>query len=99
MPKVVARGLRTHYQQLGSGPDLVLLHGLGANLAFWYLGAGPLLASDHRVTAYDLRGHGLSGHSASGYTTGELLADLLALMDRLGIERAAVVGHSYGAAV
>lgn len=45
MPQVVARGVRTHYQQLGSGPDLVLVHGLGANLAFWYVGAAPLLAA------------------------------------------------------
>jgi pimeloyl-ACP methyl ester carboxylesterase len=99
MPKVLARGVRTHYQQLGSGSDLVLLHGLGANLAFWYLGVAPLLATDHRVTAYDLRGHGLSGRTPRGYTTGELAADLMAIMDRLDIEHAAVIGHSYGAAI
>ena len=84
MPQVVARGVRTHYHQLGSGPDLVLVHGLGANLAFWYLGAAPLLAADHRVTAYDLRGHGLTARTPAGYTTAELAADLVALLDQLG---------------
>jgi pimeloyl-ACP methyl ester carboxylesterase len=99
MPKVLTRGLRTHYQQLGSGPDVVLLHGLGGNLASWYLGAAPLLATDHRVTAYDLRGHGLSTQTPGGYSTSELGADLVALLDSLGIGHAALVGHSYGAAI
>jgi pimeloyl-ACP methyl ester carboxylesterase len=99
MPKVQARGLRTHYQQLGAGPDVVLVHGLGANLAFWYLGVAPLLATHHRVTAFDLRGHGLSGRTVSGYTTRDLADDCLAVMDELGIEHAVVVGHSFGGAV
>jgi pimeloyl-ACP methyl ester carboxylesterase len=99
MPKVQARGLRIHYQQLGAGPDLVLVHGLGANLAFWYLGVAPLLATSHRVTAYDLRGHGLTGRTVSGYSTQALADDCLAVMDALSIGNAAVVGHSYGAAV
>jgi pimeloyl-ACP methyl ester carboxylesterase len=99
MPKVLARGIRTHYQQLGSGPDLLLLHGLGANLAFWYLGAAPYLATRNRVTAYDLRGHGLSGRTHSGYSTRDLGLDLVAILDSLGIGHAAVIGHSYGAAV
>lgn len=99
MPKVQARGLRTHYQQLGAGPDVVLVHGLGANLAFWYLGVAPLLASRHRVTAFDLRGHGLSARTATGYSTGDLADDCRAVMDELGIGRAVLVGHSFGGAV
>src|SRR3712207_3517403 len=99
MPKVLAGGVRTHYQQLGEGPDVVLVHGLGANLAFWYLGAAPLIATDHRVTAYDLRGHGLTARTPSGYSTGQLAADLMAVLDRLKIERTTLIGHSYGAAI
>jgi pimeloyl-ACP methyl ester carboxylesterase len=99
MPKVLARGVRTHYQQLGDGPDVVLLHGLGANLAFWYLGVAPLLATHHRVTAYDLRGHGLSGRTVTGYSSAALATDLMALLDGLDVGRAALVGHSYGAAI
>ena len=99
MPRIDVRGLSAHYQQAGSGRDLVLIHGLGANLAFWYLSVVPLLAREHRVTVYDLRGHGLSTLAPTGYTTSELAADLAALLDRLGIQRAHLVGHSYGGAV
>lgn len=85
------------HQQLGSGPDVVLVHGLAANRAFWY----PLataLSSQYRVTLYDLRGHGYSERPTNGYTAMDHGQDLLHLMDDLGIEEAAVVGHSYGGA-
>lgn len=85
------------HQQLGSGPDVVLVHGLAANRAFWY----PLataLSSQYRVTLYDLRGHGYSERPAQGYSAADHGQDLLHLMDEIGIEEAAVVGHSYGGA-
>jgi pimeloyl-ACP methyl ester carboxylesterase len=90
-----------HYQQAGPdrGPQLVLVHGLFSNLAFWYLGAVPRLAQDFRVTAYDLRGHGRSEMPRRGYRTADLAADLTGLLDHLGSERAHVVGHSFGGAV
>ena len=44
-----------HYQCLGQGEDLVLIHGLGANLAFWYMGIARRLARQYRVIMYDLR--------------------------------------------
>src|SRR5262249_20812673 len=52
-----------------------------------------------RVTLYDLRGHGNSECPPRGYTTRDLAEDLTALMDARGIERAHLVGHSYGGAV
>jgi pimeloyl-ACP methyl ester carboxylesterase len=76
-----------------------LIHGLAANLAFWYLPVVPLLARDYRVTLYDLRGHGMSALAPTGYTTSELAADLEALLERLNIGHAHLVGHSYGGAV
>jgi pimeloyl-ACP methyl ester carboxylesterase len=84
---------------MGAGPDVVLVHGLGSNLAFWYFGVAPLLAIGHRVTAYDLRGHGLSEATVDGYTTFEQAHDLLALLDHLGVRRPTLVGHSFGAAI
>ncbi|NKF21406.1 alpha/beta fold hydrolase [Solimonas marina] len=86
------------HQQLGAGPDIVLVHGLGANRAFWYP-VGTQLAQRYRVTLYDLRGHGYSEKPSKGYTATEQADDLLDLLDRLGIERAALVGHSYGGAI
>jgi len=86
------------HQQLGAGPDIVLIHGLGANRAFWYP-VGTMLARQCRVTLYDLRGHGYSEKPDRGYTAIEQSDDLFGLMDRLGIERAALVGHSFGGAI
>lgn len=98
MGKAVLRsGIRLHYQQVGSGPDLVLVHGLTGNLAVWHLQMVPLLMHRFRVLTYDLRGHGYSDVPAEGYTPDDMAGDLLELLDALGIDRAAVVGHSYGA--
>lgn len=84
---------------MGQGDNLVLIHGLGANLAFWYMGIARLLARHYRVITYDLRGHGRSDMPASGYTLPEMANDLEELLDHLGVDRAHIVGHSFGARV
>lgn len=98
MPKAtLSNGLRLHYQQVGEGPDLVMVHGLTGNLAVWHLQIVPELADRFRVLTYDLRGHGLSDTPPSGYSADAMAEDLLELLDTLGIERPWIVGHSYGA--
>jgi pimeloyl-ACP methyl ester carboxylesterase len=97
MPHVLVNGISFHYLQVGSGPDLVMLHGLLGNLAIWHLRMAPLLRDNFRLTTYDLRGHGRSDVPPSGYTTGDMANDLRNLMDALHIERARLVGHSLGA--
>ena len=99
MPITALGDLKVHYQQAGQGPDLVLVHGLYCNLAFWYLTVVPTLAEKFRVTVYDLRGHGLSKRLPEGYRAIDLADDLHALLDHLGITQAHVVGHSFGGAV
>src|SRR2546422_9113536 len=99
MPKIRAGGLNFHYWQSGQGPDLVLVHGLGGNLAGWHLTMVPELQQHYRVTTYDLRGHGRSDAPRSGYTTGEMAEDLRAIMDALHVRPARIVGHSWGADV
>jgi pimeloyl-ACP methyl ester carboxylesterase len=99
MPTIQANGVTIHYLQSGSGPDLVMLHGLSGNLAVWHLRMVPLLQDHFRVTTYDLRGHGHSSMPPSGYTTRDMAGDLRALMDALGIAQADFVGHSFGADV
>lgn len=96
MPKIDANGLAFNYWRSGQGPDVVLVHGLGGNLAGWHLSIVPELQKDYRVTSYDLRGHGRSDAPPTGYTTGDMARDLLGILDGLGIERAALVGHSWG---
>jgi pimeloyl-ACP methyl ester carboxylesterase len=99
MPKIQANGIEMHYVQRGEGPDVILIHGVTSSLAMWYNGVYPELSKTHRVTAYDLRGHGLSGLTESGYDSASMSGDLLALMDTLGIESAVTVGHSYGGVI
>jgi pimeloyl-ACP methyl ester carboxylesterase len=98
MSKVVlSNGLKVHYQQVGNGPDVVMVHGITGNLAVWHLHLVPALAGRYRLLTYDLRGHGLSDTPPSGYTLDDMADDLLRLLDALDIERPVVVGHSYGA--
>jgi pimeloyl-ACP methyl ester carboxylesterase len=95
----VCNGTRLHYLQVGKGPDLVLIHGLGGNLAIWFLNMVPQLRDDFRITAYDLRGHGKSAIPPKGYTTADMAHDLLGLLDALEIDRPSILGHSWGADV
>ncbi len=98
MPKTTLEsGLRIHYQLVGEGPDLVMVHGLTGNLAIWHLQMVPELAEHFRVLTYDLRGHGHSDTPPSGYTLDAMAGDLLGLLDALEIERPLIAGHSYGA--
>ena len=98
MPKVaLSSGARIHYQQVGEGPDVVMVHGITGNLAVWHLHIVPALADRFRLLTYDLRGHGLSDTPPSGYSPDDMAADLLELLDALEIDRPVVVGHSYGA--
>ena len=98
MPKArLKSGLTLHYQHVGQGPDLVMIHGLTGNLASWHLAIVPLLRTHFRILTYDLRGHGYSDAPPTGYTTADMASDLKELLDILGIERPYLVGHSYGA--
>jgi pimeloyl-ACP methyl ester carboxylesterase len=100
MPRVDANGLVFHVQQSGTGPDAVLIHGLTGDLSIWFLSrAMQSLGEGNRVTAYDLRGHGYSDAPASGYTSLDHACDLIGLLDVLGIEKARLVGHSFGAVI
>ena len=97
MDKISANGIQLHYQQSGTGPDIVMVHGITGNLAIWHLEIVPDLQSDFRITTYDLRGHGYSDVPPTGYTTADHATDLKGLLDTLGIQRAHVIGHSFGA--
>src|SRR3954462_6485745 len=83
----------------GEGIPVVLLHGLTASRRYVVMGSRALQRSGHRVIAYDARGHGASSpapaHDAYGY--GDLGADLLAVLDELGLDRAVLAGASMGA--
>ena len=87
--------LRQHAVIGGDGPPLLLVHGWPQNWYAWRL-LMPELARDFEVIAVDQRGIGLSDKPQDGYDTGTLAGDLVTLMDALGHERFAVVGHDTG---
>jgi pimeloyl-ACP methyl ester carboxylesterase len=91
-------GLRLHAVIGGEGPPLLLVHGWPETWYAWRL-LMPALARDFQVIAVDQRGRGLSDKPEGGYDTGTLATDLVALMDALGHERFAVVGHDTGFAI
>jgi pimeloyl-ACP methyl ester carboxylesterase len=101
MPYITPPGsLRFFYQQAGSGADVVLLHPVTGNLAVWmFSGLFDALSAQFRVTAYDLRGHGQSDAPPSGYTSADMAHDFRCLHEALGLGKAFLVGHSYGAVV
>jgi pimeloyl-ACP methyl ester carboxylesterase len=102
MPLIAAAGRAFHVQRLGSGPPVVLIHGLViGNLATWFFGVAPLLARGRSVLLYDQRGHGLSAPAESGFDLATSSADLggvLAAVEGFG-GPVDIVGHSYGGAV
>ena len=81
----------------GDGPPVVLLHGLSATRRNVVQGSRALLRRGYRLIAYDARGHGASS-PAPRYGYPDLIEDLEAVLADLGIERAALVGSSMGAA-
>nr|WP_234532901.1 alpha/beta hydrolase [Streptomyces shenzhenensis] len=87
--------LRLHAVTGGEGPALLLLAGWPQTWYAWRL-LMPALARDFQVVAVDPRGVGLSGKPLDGYDTGTLAGDLVALMDALGHQRFAMVGHDVG---
>lgn len=100
MPHVTVRGIAVHYQQAGQGPDVVLLHAVTSNLAIWlFINLIDTLARNYRVTAYDLRGHGLSEVTPTGYDSASMAADFAALHEALELQPAYLVGHSFGAVI
>ena len=84
---------RLAHEDTGTGPPVVLLHGLTCHLGYWQR-VTPHLGG-LRVVALDLRGHGLSEHAGS-YRYADYEHDLISLLDALGLESAPVAGHSLG---
>jgi len=99
MPKATIRGIRINYLQTGEGPDLVLLHGLASDHAFWFLRFAPALRDRWRITLFDLRGHGHSDAPPTGYSTRDMAGDLDGLLDHLGLAGVHLAGHSFGGAI
>jgi non-heme chloroperoxidase len=93
-------GPRIHYAEWGNpdGEPVVLLHGWPDSW-FSFSRVMPLLPDSVRAVALDQRGFGDSDKPLSGYSIPEMGADVVGFLDALGIESAALVGHSFGSFV
>jgi pimeloyl-ACP methyl ester carboxylesterase len=91
-------GHRVAFRRVGSGPVVVLIHGIAGTGAIWDA-LLPALAQSSTVIALDLPGHGQSGSSAGDYSIGGLAATVRDLLIALGEDRATIVGHSLGGGV
>jgi N-formylmaleamate deformylase len=95
---VVANGIKIHYCRTGGNkPPIVLSHGFSDNGMCW-IRSTQVLAHDYDVIMPDARGHGLSDAPDEGYTTEDRAADLAGLIQALGLDKPALMGHSMGAA-
>ncbi len=93
-------GPRLHYAETGDceGQPVIFLHGWPDSW-FSFSRVLPLLPAEIRALALDQRGFGDSDRPPSGYTIPEMAGDVIAFLDALGIERATLVGHSFGSFV
>jgi 3-oxoadipate enol-lactonase len=98
MAEIDVNGVRTYYEEHGSGVPVILVHGLGGSVEVWRRQIAEL-AEDFRVIAYDLRGAGRSSVPAGPYTLEQLVADLDGLIEALGLGAVLLVGHSMSGAV
>ena len=99
----VTRGTKVHghdvaYRQAGSGPLVVMIHGIAGSSNTW-LPVMPLLAEHYTVIAPDLLGHGESAKPRGDYSLGAYASGVRDLLGVLGHDRATIVGHSLGGGV
>ena len=92
-------GVRMRYVDQGAGSPVVLIHGFASSIENWTAVMPALVADGHRVIAMDLHGFGWTDRAPGDYSSESQARLVLALMDRLNIDRADIVGHSYGGGV
>ena len=95
MPNITRNGVKVFYESHGSGLPIVFLHPWSTNHYIWAFQL-PEFALNHRCIVMDHRGHGLSDKPPSGYGMGEMAADVIAVLDDAGVDRAVLVGNSIG---
>ncbi|PZR14959.1 MAG: alpha/beta hydrolase [Archangium gephyra] len=92
-------GMNLYYEVHGSGPEVVLIHGSFCTIDGCFGKLLPELAKTHRVIAMELQAHGHTADIDRTFTVTNLVGDVVALMDVLGVKKADVVGYSLGSSV
>jgi pimeloyl-ACP methyl ester carboxylesterase len=91
-------GARVRYTDRGEGPAVVMIHGYASSLETWDAVA-PVLAKSRRVIAVDLKGFGWTDRPEGDYSPAAQAKLILALLDKLRVDRFAIVAHSWGSSV
>ena len=99
--EIVANGIRQYVTEAGTGPVVLLCHGFPEIGYSWRHQIRALAQAGYRAIAPDMRGYGKTEAPAAidDYTILHLVGDMVGLLDALGIERANIVGHDWGAPV
>ena len=96
MPYVDVNGVHLYFEEHGSGPPLVLLHGGLHTIELSFGAVIPALAEHHRIVAVELQGHGRTADIDRPMSFEHLAADVVGLLDQLGIGQADAFGFSLG---
>jgi pimeloyl-ACP methyl ester carboxylesterase len=96
--RLEVNGHRVHYRKAGNGPPVMLIHGGASDSRDW-VNTMEALAGHYGLYAPDLIGFGLSERNSTGYYLSDFSEFLLGFIEKLGLERPALVGHSFGARV
>lgn len=96
--EITLHGHRVRYRVAGSGPLLVLIHGIAGSSATWQK-VLPVLAERYTVVAPDLLGHGQSAKPRTDYSLGAYASAIRDLLGALGYEHGTMLGHSLGGGV
>jgi len=98
MPLVDIGDAEIHYDFVGTGQPLLLVAGLGGSSAYWDVNTAEL-SRHSQLVLHDHRGTGKSSKSEIAYTVEGIADDLVRTMDRIGVQRADLLGHSMGGAI
>ena len=95
MPKAKIGKIQINYEEYGQGPPLIMILGLGQDIATWDFQISQL-SSHFRLILFDNRDSGKSSRCSENYTTETMAMDTLGLMDYLGIDKTHLLGTSLG---
>lgn len=98
MPVTEVGNLNLYYEIIGQGDPLVMIRGVGSNVDHWY-DQVPALSQKYKLLVFDNRGIARSSDPGGPFSTRDMAADTIALMEAVGISKAHVLGYSMGGMV
>ena len=98
MNKIRLKGENFHYQEVGIGSPVILLHGMGSDHTVWQ-GLISLLKDNYQMLALDLRGHGQSTKTPGPYSMELFSQDVYHFLESMDIDKAHFIGHSMGGSI